>query len=482
MDMRTKLVFTLVGVALASMLAIGTFSYWSARDLILELRLAQLDGLAQTRQAAIEELFDGWRDRARLIASRTQLRASLDRYNRTGDPEARDTIERILTDAQESVTAVRSLGVFGDDDRLVVQIGATGGPPMPDSLPHLSGLQSTSMYRSNTWSRNGEVLLTFSAAMRLDDEIVGTLHMVLSPEGLAALAADHQGLGDTGETLITTDDGSGGTRILHPVRHPEAQSMDGPLATAGDELLAVALSGGPRVQTGSYLDYRGEPVWAATRYLEEPGWGLVVKVDEAEHVAPIRELRQDMTQLGITLAAFAILLGTVLGLQFARPIHDLARAAERISGGDLSTRVQIRGQDEVAALSRTFNQMTAGLERRVEELREFQTFFDRSLDLLCIASTDGYFKRVNPAFERVLGWSPRELLEKPFVEFVHPEDVETTVAEVAQLAEGRPTVSFENRYRRADGSYARLLWNTYPDPHSGLLYAIARAIPDAEGD
>ncbi len=105
---------------------------------------------------------------------------------------------------------------------------------------------------------------------------------------------------------------------------------------------------------------------------------------------------------------------------------------------------------------------------------DFERFFYDSLDMLCIAGTDGYFKRLNPSFERILGWSTEELLERPFVDFIHPEDMEATIREVGRLAEGLPTISFENRYRCADGTYRHLRWTAHPDPETGLLYALAR--------
>ncbi len=112
---------------------------------------------------------------------------------------------------------------------------------------------------------------------------------------------------------------------------------------------------------------------------------------------------------------------------------------------------------------------------------DLDRFFDYALDLFCIAGTDGYFKRVNPAFERTLGYTARELLSRPFVELIHPDDRPETVAEVGNLASGAPTLSFENRYRCKDGSYRDLQWTSFPEPGTGLLYAVARDVTERRG-
>jgi PAS domain S-box-containing protein len=114
--------------------------------------------------------------------------------------------------------------------------------------------------------------------------------------------------------------------------------------------------------------------------------------------------------------------------------------------------------------------------RRVEDERRL--YFRLSLDMLCVANLDGYFIQLNPAWEKTLGWSVQELMAKPFIEFVHPEDREATIAEAARLGLGAETVSFENRYRCKDGSYRWLLWSTAGVPERGVLIAAARDITE----
>ncbi|MGE4132185.1 MAG: PAS domain-containing protein [Bdellovibrionales bacterium] len=108
---------------------------------------------------------------------------------------------------------------------------------------------------------------------------------------------------------------------------------------------------------------------------------------------------------------------------------------------------------------------------------ELNKFFDIALEKLCIAESNGYFKKLNRAWLD-LGYEESELLGRPFLDFVHPDDRASTLAEVEKLKEGQLTVGFENRYRTKDGSYRVLVWTAAPDPLTGLLYSAARDITE----
>jgi len=105
-------------------------------------------------------------------------------------------------------------------------------------------------------------------------------------------------------------------------------------------------------------------------------------------------------------------------------------------------------------------------------------FVTLALDMFCIASSDGYFKRMNPAFTQTLGWSVEEMLARPFLEFVHPDDRAATLAEVErQVARGEKVLHFENRYQHKDGSWRVLSWRSVPHP-GGFMYATARDVTE----
>jgi diguanylate cyclase (GGDEF)-like protein/PAS domain S-box-containing protein len=104
--------------------------------------------------------------------------------------------------------------------------------------------------------------------------------------------------------------------------------------------------------------------------------------------------------------------------------------------------------------------------------------FDLSLDMISTVGFDGRFKRVNPAFERNLGYRPEELVGRPFMDFVHPEDREKTAREAVSLSDGAKTVQFQNRYFAKDGGVHWMEWTSIPLQEEGLIYGVARDITD----
>jgi two-component system cell cycle sensor histidine kinase/response regulator CckA len=114
--------------------------------------------------------------------------------------------------------------------------------------------------------------------------------------------------------------------------------------------------------------------------------------------------------------------------------------------------------------------------KNLEEERD--RLFNMSLDMLCVAGFDGFFKQLNPAWSKTLGWPERELLKRPWLDFVHPEDHMATTAAGERLQRGLPVVQFENRFQCLDGSYRWISWNSFPLPEEKLIFGVARDVTE----
>lgn len=201
-----------------------------------------------------------------------------------------------------------------------------------------------------------------------------------------------------------------------------------------------------------------------------------------------RTIRTGLAGLAVALlvaAVLAVLGGRALVL---RPVNSLLAATRRLATGDLSARVGAHGgTGEIGELARAFDTTAAALQERTEELErliharttELESFFGLSRDLFTIVDVEGRFRRVNAAWEGALGYPVADLVGRRFIEFVHPEDRERTLAEFAREIElGHTTIRFQNRYLHRDGTTRWLEWTAQPELEAGGVFAVARDVTE----
>ena len=293
-----------------------------------------------------------------------------------------------------------------------------------------------------------------------------------------------------------------------------------------DELVSDPERTIERSSPDGWLDASGDRIAELRRVQREAGADLAAAASRDLDAARATATRD----LAVSFAVLVLVTGLALVLRrsITRPLSEVSEGARRLSSGDLTSDVRYAGRDEIGDVAAAFRDLRVTAEQLAGDIRELnaavrdnrldhradigafegtwsqllaemndtmaafaelqaereraeresERIFNLSLDLLCISGVDGYFKRVNPAFERTLGYTRDELLSRPFVEFVHPDDREPTVQAQEALARGDEVVHFENRYMRSDGSTCWLQWSARPEPDEGLIYAAARDVTD----
>ncbi len=116
--------------------------------------------------------------------------------------------------------------------------------------------------------------------------------------------------------------------------------------------------------------------------------------------------------------------------------------------------------------------------RRAED--ELQQLFDLSVDMMSIAGFDGFFKRLNPAWERTLGHTRAELMAQPYLDFVHPDDLAASLEQAQALVSGSELIHFENRYRTKHGDYRWISWSAKASVERRVIYSLARDVTESK--
>ena len=494
---RSTILFKLAGfVAVLIVLitgALGWGGYLFARGVLRERIDERLTTLISSRQTFVTDYIKREEDLLSALARRPKMRDLFQSYavGRTDVATFRKQFSQVATDV-ESGNDVARVVAFADATGKV--IAATDPSFMDRDLsanPDVTaGLRSACFGIPRLIEGRYYSMVTCPALgeenPEADNESSGVLIEQVDAHALTDRLILSSGLGQTGEIRIVARTADNILFIPAPRFSPgkaEFPSRDTPASVA-------AISGSKGVML--CREYTGAEVLAAGRPLPVSGWGLCAHIDLSEAYEPVTRVRNEVLLIELAIFAAALAGSYLLAREFVRPLGELASMAEQFAAGNRQARVAVTSEDELGRLGSSFNRMAeelmvsySTLEERVEARtlqlaraeRELDRFFTLSLDMLCILDLEGRIKRLNPAWERILGFSQDEMTTILPIDLLHPEDREKGLGELRRLAEGFEA-SVENRMRCKDGGYRWLSWQATPLPDEGVIYAAARDITE----
>ncbi|MDH3680131.1 MAG: ATP-binding protein [Acidimicrobiia bacterium] len=383
-SLRTKLGLALLAVALVPTVVASVLVFTTQRSTIIDDRLERLRAIATVQQSRIEAWVAASEDNVALIASRTRFRIELrdmqDRVISEVDRQVKlNTITGILEDASGASQNVVEVHALDRSGRVVASTSALRvGSELADA-PYLAGAGPDDPSVSHVDGSGDELVGVHGGFVELDGEHIGWVVIEQRLEALVEVLEDRSGLGSTGEAVLVRRDGFSGPIVsIGPLKSSAASAL-APLPTGdGVESAAVRVLDGDHGNAVDAVDYRGEPVIAATRPIDGTDWGLVVKQDRSEILAATNGLRNTLVVAAAAVTALAMTGAWLVARQLTRNIGDLTATARRVARGDRSARAKVATRDELAELAVAFNRMTddlvgheAELETRKTQLESF---------------------------------------------------------------------------------------------------------------
>lgn len=281
-----------------------------------------------------------------------------------------------------------------------------------------------------------------------------------------------------------------------------------------------------RVSVRRWLTASGTRLGALRRLERDAAGELAATASADLDAARASAVREVGASVGVLI--FVAGLGFLLSRSITRPLGEVSAGARMLSAGQVASDVSYRGRDEIGEVAAAFRDLHVTSERLAEEIRAMNVavednrldhradiaafegrwaalmsgmndtmgafaelqgrreraegqadrVFELSMDLLCIAGFDGYFKRVNPAFERLLGYPTEVMLSRPSREFIHPDDRMAREDRHLKLRAEDVVVRYEQRQLCSDGSVRWVEWNARSVCKNRLVYGVGRDVTD----
>jgi signal transduction histidine kinase len=379
MFIGVKLILVFLIISVIPIAIFGTINYINTEKQIINDTLSKLEAMSKIQENRVQNIIDQNYERLASLTSRFQLRIALNDYNVNGTRESQQLMNNILLAAKSGISGFKDIHILNPRGDMVAstdkdQIGTNHA--LQDFFVKGKQQNDISVFFKDKNQNLSEFL---TGPLLLEDKFLGVVSIVSDAENLLSQFANYEGLGETGESVMAKRTPEGNALYLTPLRFDKNAAFQTMLPNDRiNSPTAQALSK-TEGTFANLIDYRGQPVLAATRYVESMNWGLVTKIDKAEAFAPLDNVRNFMILSGITLSTLIVVASLYLGRWIAKPLTKLRDAAREIAKGNFEAKTVERadgGADEIKEMASSFEAMRkyiVSTNRDLEKLVESKT-------------------------------------------------------------------------------------------------------------
>ncbi|QWR78192.1 PAS domain S-box protein [Candidatus Magnetomonas plexicatena] len=461
MKISKKAVIVMLIMSVLPMCIISILLYHIASETIISHIYNDLDAIASVQKSRVETYISRNIEMMNLITSRPPMRVALERYIRTGEISQQEIVIGVISDAKVVLSDVSDIFILGIDGRVVASTNSSlHDKNLSKEEYFIKGHEGYSMDVFSINDKN-EVLYYLSCPLFHEGRQLGVLVIETTGKAIETIAANYHGAGKTGETTIARRDKNGDALFMVPLRfNPDALLRKTiPKTETGVAITKALLK--KELTFYDLMDYRGEHVISATRYIKETDWGLVVKIDRDEAFSSLYYVRNLFIVFTMLITIIVIIVSHFISRSLTTPIVRLTDVAKRIRNGGEYQTAFISSNDEVGFLSATFNEMTRSLldtKNRLEhEMQDHirlaqrnKTILQTSIDGFWIVNTEGKLIQANEAYCNMSGYTQQELSQMRVndIELIEtPAETKKRITRIMETGRDR----FETRHRCKTG-------------------------------
>lgn len=358
MKIRNKILLYSLGITIVSLLFVMADSFYNVDSIIVKNAESKLESIANIQRNRTEAELNNYETQAGLVASRTALTKETANYNTNNDPETAETIKSIILDAKKSVSDFEAIYILDKSAKTIAGTDAVIIETKIENKKITSSKENIQTYIFDDSTPIKDLLII--APIKKDNSFQGYAVVVINSNSLQKIMNDYSGLGETGETTIGYKNKDGDAQFIRPPRFSKDDSNIVISKTNTSVAMVEALAGVEHLEKDG-IDYRDKTIYAATKYIQPSGWGIVVKIDKAELYKPIYSHAIQLGSIGLFLIILIIIFSLNIANGIARPIEKLKEGTKEISKGDFGYNIVINSNDEIGDLSRSFNSMTEAI-------------------------------------------------------------------------------------------------------------------------
>lgn len=414
MRLRAKLVLAFVLVIAATLSVAGYFVFDAARETLTARSHYHLSTIAVSHRQHLEGIIQSNFRVLNSVSSRLQLRRAL-RVFTQGNEVAESDMRRILTAAMAADPLIRSLTILDGAGDLVLTVGEAENFEIPEKTAELFQLE------------DGRQVMHMADRLSLDGADLGTLLVEVWADEIVQLTSEYTGLGDSGEIVLAKRMPNGDAMFLIPLRFDPNAAFNRRVPQTNTRIpINRALDSESELHLDLF-DYRDVPVLAVTGFLPGVDWGIVVKIDKDEALAPVQDLQTIFVAILLIALLIAIATATILARNITKPLQALTQTAEEVSQGQGSDLAVREANDEVGILSRALKTM---LDKQRESAGLLKQVMEMVPALIAVKDRQGHYLLASRALAEMYKETPESITGKTQAD-LHPNLEEVRVFNIS---------------------------------------------------